>query len=395
MRMDLLRISECSFAIYHLTFVIRHFPFIIYNPPMSLIIDAHEDLAWNALMLGRDYSRSAHETREAEKGGPNPERNGNSLLGLPDFLRGNVAVIFSTLYASPLRKRFGEWETLCYKDSAQAHTIYAKQLDYYERLVDEHQQFKFISARKDLEEVLATWQSGAPDEGRRVGLVRLMEGADGVREPKEIEWWYERGVRIVGLAWAGTRYAGGTGEPGPLTEEGRQLLSEMAGLGMILDLSHSSDESYLQSIERYEGVVIASHANPRALLKNPARPERFLSDDMLRALVARGGVAGIVPFNHFLNTEWRSEDGKAALTLDAVTAMIDYICQLAGSADHVALGSDFDGGFGLERSPAEIDTVADLQLIGTKLKERGYAEADIEKILNGNWLRILRQGLPA
>jgi membrane dipeptidase len=105
---------------------------------------------------------------------------------------------------------------------------------------------------------------------------------------------------------------------------------------------------------------------------------------------------GIVPFNHFLNTEWREADGKEALTLDAtVIAMIDYVCQLTGSADHVALGSDFDGGFGVERTPAEIDTVADLALVGDRLKARGYAPADVEKILNGNWLRILRQGLPA
>lgn len=363
---------------------------------MSLIVDAHQDLAWNALSLGRNYSLSAQQTRQAEQGGPNPGRNGSSLLGLPDYLRGNVAVVFSTLYAAPLRRRFGEWETQCYKDTAQAHLVYAKQLDYYERLADEHQQFKLINTVKDLEGVLATWKEPVPAEQRRIGLVRLMEGADGVREPKEIEWWYERGVRVVGLAWAATRYAGGTGEPGPLTDEGRELLNEMAHFGLILDLSHSSDESYLQSIERYQGVVIASHANPRALLKNPQRPERFLSDDMIRVLAQRGGVAGIVPYNHFLNTEWRLEDGKDALTLDTtVVAMIDYICQLTGSADHVALGSDFDGGFGQERTPAEIDTVADLGLVGTRLQARGYTEADVEKILNGNWLRILRQGLPA
>jgi membrane dipeptidase len=362
---------------------------------MSLIIDAHQDLAWNALTFGRDYSRSAQATREAEQGGLTPSRNGNSTLGLPDYLRGNVAIIFGTLYAAPMRHKFGDWDAFCYKDAAQAHKIYAQQLDYYSRLVDEHHEFKLISNGKDLTEVLDTWKDSADPEKRRVGLVRLMEGADGVREPKEIEWWYERGVRIVGLAWAATRYAGGTGEPGPLTEEGRRLLSEMAGLGMILDLSHSSDESYLQSIERYEGVVIASHANPRALLRDAPRQERFLSDDMIRALAQRGGVAGIVPYNRFLKGDWRPEDRKETITLDYVTAMIDYICQLTGSADHVALGSDFDGGFGVERSPAEIDTVADLQIVGAKLKERGYAETDIEKTLNGNWLRILRQGLPA
>ena len=361
---------------------------------MSLIVDAHEDLAWNALTFGRDYSRSAHATREAEQGGPTPARNGNSTLGLPDYLKGHIAVIFGTLYAAPFRHKFGDWDPLCYKDSAEAHRLYADQLDYYERLADEHPEFELVDTRRDLEEVLVTWQ-GAPEAGRRVGIVRLMEGADCVREPREIEWWRERGVRIVGLAWAGTRYAGGTGEPGPLTDEGRQLLKEMGAVGLILDLSHASDQSFLEALERYEGVAIASHANPRAVLKDPPRPERFLSDDMLRALAGRGGVAGIVPYNRFLKADWRPEDDKNSITLDDVVRMIDHVCQVTGSAEHAGIGSDFDGGFGVERAPAELDTVADLGLIGGRLTARGYAEADVDKVLSGNWLRVLRQGLPA
>jgi membrane dipeptidase len=368
--------------------------FVNYNPNMTLIIDAHQDLAWNALSFGRDYSRSASGTRAAEQNGPVPAQNGDSLLGLPDYLQGSVAIIFGTLYASPIRHKFGNWDTQFYKDAKQAHDVYARQVDYYERLADEHHRIKLINTRRDVEEVIASWDTQDPS-GPRVGIVRLMEGADCIREPKEVEWWVERGVRLIGLAWAGTRYAGGTGEPGPLTAEGRELLSEMAGHGLILDLSHSSDESYLQSIEQYEGTVIASHANPRAILKDPPRPERFLSDDMIRVLAERGGVAGIVPYNRFLKADWRVEDGKAAVTLEHVAVMIDHICQLTGSADHVGIGSDFDGGFGLQHTPAEIDTVADLQKVGSKLSERGYTAADVEKVLSGNWLRMLRQGLPA
>jgi membrane dipeptidase len=226
-----------------------------------------------------------------------------------------------------------------------------------------------------------------------VGIVRLMEGADGIRQPKEIEWWVERGVRIVGLAWAGTRYAGGTGEPGPLTADGRRLLVEMASQRTILDLSHASDESFLEAAERYEGVVIASHANPRAMVKDPPRPERYLSDDMIRVLAERGGVVGLVPYNRFLKADWRPEDPRQDIRLDRVLDMIDHLCQLTGSAGHAGIGSDFDGGFGVERTPAEIDTVADLGLIGSGLKRRGYADPDVEKILGGNWLRVLRQGL--
>jgi membrane dipeptidase len=361
---------------------------------MHLIVDAHEDLAWNALTFGRDYSRSALATRQAERNSAAPVHNGNSLLGLPEYLLGHVAVVFGTLFVSPLHRKQGEWDALTYAGVREAHRRYAGQLDYYDQLVDEHEQFTLIRGRSDLEAVLATWQ-GDDLAKRRVGLVPLMEGADGIREPKEAEWWMERGVRIVGLAWAATRYAGGTGEPGPLTPEGRRLLEVIADLGLILDLSHASDEAFLEALERFEGTVLASHANPRARMQGTNYPERFLTDEMILRLAERGGVIGIVPFNRFLKAGWESSDGKQAVTLEAVAAMIDHVCQVTGSAAHVGIGSDFDGGFGVESAPAEIDTVADLQLIGPALRARGYSEKDVAGVLGQNWIELLRRGLPA
>jgi membrane dipeptidase len=360
----------------------------------DLIVDAHQDLAWNALTFGRDYARSAHATREAERNGAIPLRNGNTLLGLPEFLLGQVAVIFSTLYAAPARTRKHDWDALTYADAAEAHRRYAEQLDYYERLVDEHESFALVRGRADLDAVLETWAGDDPTR-RRVGLVMLMEGADGIREPGEAAWWMERGVRIVGLAWAGTRYAGGTGEPGPLTPEGRRLLSAMADLGLMLDLSHLSDEACLEALDRFAGTVLASHAPARARLPELPRPERALTDEMIRRLAARGGVMGVVPYNRFLNATWQLSHGKGAVTLEHVVAMIDHVCQVTGSAAHVGLGSDFDGGFGVEAVPAEIDTVADLQKIGQALRARGYAEADVVGVMGHNWIDLLRRGLPA
>jgi membrane dipeptidase len=202
-------------------------------------------------------------------------------------------------------------------------------------------------------------------------------------------------VRIVGLAWTRTRYAGGTGEPGPLTPEGKRLVSTMSDLGLILDLSHSSDESFLGALDHFEGTVIASHANPRALMAGYARPERMLTDEMIQRLAEAGGVIGVVPFNTFLKPGIRPADPKDAVTLDHVVTMIDHICQITGSAAHAAIGSDFDGGFGVERSPAEFDTVADLQKLGPALRARGYSEKDIAGILGENWIGVLRRGLPA
>jgi membrane dipeptidase len=359
---------------------------------MPLLVDAHLDLAYNALTFGRNYARPALATRELEKNSETVAHNGQTLLGLADFLLGRVGVIFGTLFAAPKKFRSGEWDKLFYADAQEAHRQYAKQLDYYARLVDENEAFRLIAHQRDLEAVLATWQ---PDDltKRRIGIVPLMEGADGIREPKEAEWWMERGVRLVGLAWSRTRYAGGTGEPGPLTPDGRQLLNVMADLGLMLDLAHCSDESFLEACDRFPGVAVCTHANPRALHKNPARPERHLSDEMIKRLAGRGGVIGVVPYNRFL-TDWQKSDGKARVTLKQVVAAIDHICQVTGSAAHVGIGSDFDGGFGVESVPAEIDTIADMQKLASLLAERGYSEKDIAAIFSENWLAVLRRGLP-
>ena len=80
--------------------------------------------------------------------------------------------------------------------------------------------------------------------------------------------------------------------------------------------------------------------------------------------------------------------------METVVTAIDYVCQLAGDARHAAIGTDFDGGFGMKSAPLGFDTVADLQLIGPALSKRGYAAEDIESILNGNWLRMLKGALP-
>jgi membrane dipeptidase len=361
---------------------------------MPLIIDAHQDLAWNALTFGRDYTRPVAETRAREAGGPVVQRNGNTLIGLPELLQGQIAVIFSTLYVSPARHKIGGWDAQAYTGPEDAHRLAQAQLDYYHRLADEHAAFTLIGTRGDLEQVLAAWE--APDPAaRRVGLVPLMEGADPIRVPEEAEAWQARGVRIIGLAWSGTRYGGGTGEPGPLTPEGRRLVDVMSDLGLILDLAHASDETFNQALDRFQGTVIVSHANARALMKGFSRPERMLSDEMIRRLAEAGGVIGVVPYSRFLNPEWQPGDPKSGTTLAHVAAMIDHICQVTGSALHAGIGSDFDGGFGVERTPAEIDTVADLQKLAAVLQGRGYSDGDVAGILAQNWVRVLRQGLPA
>jgi membrane dipeptidase len=364
---------------------------------MPLIIDSHQDLAWNMLTYGRDYTRSVTETRRLEAGTTTPDRNGDSLVGWPEYQRGRVAVVFSTLYVTPGKKK-EMGDVLWYADSETAHRLYRDQIQVYRKLADSHpDKFRLISSTKELDSVIEHW-SGPPqnEEGHPVGLIYLMEGAEGIRSPNELSEWYDLGLRIIGLAWAGTRYCGGTSEPGPLTNEGRKLISAMADYNFILDLSHMDEAAALQSLDRYEGPVIATHANCAALMPG-ADTNRHLPDDVIRGLIEREGVIGLIPLNAFLKVGWLRKNGsrREEVPLDVFIAHIDHICQLAGNANHAAIGSDFDGGFGLQSIPPELDSIADLQIIASKLIARGYSEADAANILGGNWLRFLQKHLPA
>jgi len=350
-----------------------------------LIVDAHEDIAYSVLNLGRDARRSALETRRREEVADLPQRGGLCMTGLPEWLSGGVAVIFGTIFASPTRS--ADPGPLTYTTAAGAYALGQAQLDYYHRLSDECEQVSLIGSRADLEQVLASQKGETP----QVGIVPLMEGADPIREPAEAEAWFERGLRMVGLSWRlGSRYAGGNSTPGRLTDAGRELLAVMADLGLILDVSHLAEESFFEALDCFEGHIIASHANPRARVSGP----RQLSDEMIQRLTERDGVIGIVLFNRFLHPDWKMGDPKEAVALTDVVAAIDHVCQVVGDAAHVGLGSDFDGGFGAESAPAEIDTVADLARVGPALSRMGYGEKDIAAVLGGNWLRLLREALP-
>src|SRR4030043_380024 len=162
-----------------------------------IVIDAHQDLAWNILTFGRDYTLSATETRKREQGTLAPQVNGDTLLGWPNYQQGKIAVIFSTLFAAPMRCKLGEWDKHCYGSDEEAHILYRMQLDAYARLVDEHPaMYRRIETRSDLQSILDHWQRTDTEE-HPVGLVTLMEGAEGVRKPAELEHWYQRGVRII------------------------------------------------------------------------------------------------------------------------------------------------------------------------------------------------------
>ena len=103
-----------------------------------IIIDGHQDLAWNMLTFGRNYTRSATETRRLESGKAVETQAGISLLGWPDYQLGQVAVIFATLFVAPERWRAGVWDTQVYSDFSQAARMYRAQLDCYQSVEDEY-----------------------------------------------------------------------------------------------------------------------------------------------------------------------------------------------------------------------------------------------------------------
>lgn len=365
-----------------------------------LIVDAHEDLAWNMLTFGRDYMLSSRQIREREAVSLAPRVNGDSMLGWADYQQGNIGLIFATLFSAPLRAREGDWDVLTYADQQEAHTQYLQQLDAYRKLLDAHpDRLHLMEHKMDLEKLLAerSQAEAVPSSEKReppIGLVYLMEGADAVRAPEELVEWVERGVFLIGPAWHGTAYCGGTREPGGLTPAGRKLLEIMQDLNCALDVSHMDEKAVFQAFDVFAGRVFASHANPYTPMQ-ARESNRFLKDEVIHMLAERDAVIGIAPYNLFLDPTWSLGDDRNLVPLQRYVEQVDYVCQLLGNADHVGMATDFDGGFGWQSVPRELNSIADLGMVIPLLLERGYTEQEVEKILGLNWMRFVQEALPS
>jgi membrane dipeptidase len=165
----------------------------------------------------------------------------------------------------------------------------------------------------------------------------------------------------------------------------------MQRVGMILDVTHLSDESFLAALDRFDGPVMASHHNCRALVPG----DRQLTDEQIRLLLQRGAVIGVAFDAWMLHSGWQiGGTNREVVDISAAADHIDHICQLAGNSDHAAIGSDLDGGFGTEQTPVGLDSIADLQKLVGILSGRGYKQGQIDAIFHGNWLRFFKQHLP-
>jgi membrane dipeptidase len=355
-----------------------------------LLIDAHLDLAWNALQWNRNLCDSVYTIRARE--GMLPER-GRSLgtVALPEMREGRIALSFATLLARSTGHIVHHAD---YATPMQAYGIARGQLAYY-RALEQMGQIRIITNTAELNSHIAEWEAwdAAPQAATPpLGFVILMEGADPILNPGQLAEWHANGLRVLGLTHYGNgRYAGGTGCEDGLADACLDLLREMQRLNILLDLSHCSDKAFWQALKHFDGPVLASHNNCRALVPH----QRQFSDEQIRAIIERKGVIGAALDTWMLMPGWsnpRDDNMKnPQVSLQRVADHIDHVCQLAGNAAHAAIGSDLDGWFGRESTPYEVDTIADLQKVPALLEERGYSAADIQAILHGNWLRLLRQ----
>ena len=348
-----------------------------------LVIDSHLDLSWNALNWNRDLTLTVPEIRSLEAGMDQKSRGANTVA-FPEMRRGEVAVCLATLLARANSK--GK-DMLDFRTQEIASAMAQGQLAFY-RILESQGQLRMLRDWRSLEGHLQGWR---PSDGHSspLGFILSMEGADPILSPSQIPTWWEDGLRVVGMAHYGvSAYAHGTGSPGGLTPKGPELLKAMQEAGMILDVTHLADESFWQAVELFNGPVLASHNNCRALVPG----DRQFSDDQIRYLIQRDAVIGAAFDAWMLCPGWVIDGpSNPAVNLEAVIDHIEHICQLAGNTRHAAIGSDLDGGFGKEQCPYDLDTIADLQKIPNLLSSRGYRQGDIEAIMYGNWVRFFKR----
>ncbi len=352
-----------------------------------LIIDAHLDLAMNALEWNRDLKMTVPEIRRRETGMNDKPDRGKGTVSLPQLREGNVGLVVATQIA-----RFVSADNPLpgWHSPEQAWAQTQGQLAWYKAMEEEGEMMQ-IRDRRSLEIHLAYWENEARNEHKTIGYILSLEGADSIITPGYAERAYEYGLRAIGPAHYGPgRYANGTDSVGEMGKNGLDLLKVMERLHMILDVTHLCDDAFWQALKHFRGAIWASHNNCRALVDH----NRQYSDEQLKALIERKAVMGAAFDNWMLVPEWKrgvSTPSGMNCGLEKVIDHIDHICQLAGNAEHVAIGSDLDGAFGKEQCPFDLETIADLQKIPALLMKRGYSSEEIAGIMHGNWLRFLRE----
>jgi membrane dipeptidase len=351
-----------------------------------LLFDAHLDLALNGVDWNRDLRCSVDDLRAQERalGMTDPGRTG-ATLSFPEMRTAELGLCLSTLLArqeKEINHSFG-WTSpqTCY---AMAHAHLA-----WHRAMERAGYLRSIRTKHDLKAHLNEWQHHP--QTTPLGFIQTMEGADPILVPGTIDEFHDHGLRAIGLTHYGAnRSGGGTSCEVGLAVDAIPLLKRIEELGMTVDVTHLSDVAFWQVLDYFNGRIHASHQNSRRL----APWQRQFSDEQYKAVIERDGVIGVALDIIMLQPGYVRRVSERLVTLERVVENIDIIVQLAGNARHVGIGSDLDGGYGVEQTPSDFDRFRDLQRIADLLERRGYSAADIAGIMHGNWIRFFCEVLP-
>jgi len=365
---------------------------------VPFIVDGHLDLAMNAMILNRDLTKSVEEIREKERhlGWKDYQDRGKGTVALPQLREGNIGLVITTIISrysengSPLTTMaLPGWHS-----PQQAYAHAQCQLGWY-REMETLGEMVQITTKKGLSTHLNRWLANTSETAKkRVGYILALEGADSIVNLDYLHIYHEMGLRSIGISHFGPgRYAAGTHSDGSgLTALGKELLMEMNQLDIQLDLTHLTDKGFFEALDIFQGPVIASHQNCRSIIPG----ERQFSDEQLRCILERDGIIGgaLDTWMLYPNFQLNKDDPKELdIRMESLVDHFDYICQMAGNSEHIGFGSDLDGLFGLEQTPHDMNTIADLQKFGDILHDRGYLQKDIDNIFSGNWIRTLNRVL--
>jgi membrane dipeptidase len=342
----------------------------------------------NAMEWNRDLRWTVQDIRASETGMTDKPDRGNGTVSFPSMREGNIGLCVATQIARYVKpgNNIPGW-----KSPEQAWAQTQGQLAWY-KTMEEAGEMVMIKTCEDLEKHILLWQN--PPEKAPIGYVLSLEGADSIISMNHLEHAYNNGLRAIGPAHYGPgTYAHGTDSTGGIGLKGWQLLKEMDELGMILDATHLSDESFREALNTFHGPVWASHNNCRAFVPH----NRQFSDEQIIELAQRGAVIGVALDAWMMVPGWirgKSDPVGMGVSLKLMIDNIDHICQITGSSLHAAIGSDLDGAFGKEQCPYDLETIADLQKISENLSAIGYEDSDVKNILSDNWIRFLMKNLP-
>lgn len=351
------------------------------------LFDAHLDLSMNAVEWNRDLTQDLYAIREREKNLTDKPDRGKGVVSFPEMRKGNIGMCVATQIARFIKpdSKIPGWHS-----QAQAWAQTQAQIAWY-KAMEEAGEMVQITDLKGLDSHLALWKNAESTENLPIGYILSLEGADSFISLKNLEIAYGYGLRAIGPAHYGPGvYAYGTDADQPLSQKGKDLLREMDKLNMILDATHLCDTAFWEAMSIYKGPVWASHNLVREIVPH----NRQFSDEMIKELLGRKAVIGMAFDAWMMIPGWvrgKTTPQETGLKIEHVAAHIDHICQLAGNALHVGIGSDLDGAYGKEQSPSDLDSIADLQSITTILSSRGYSQKDIEQIMWRNWVDFLHR----